>query len=114
MTRDGREADGTVAHSRGHGVAANADTRYLTTALVLIAGFMLVEVVVALWAHSLALISDAGHLRAGVDTSAAADLMYAVSSPEMFEMLVLRRRWPVPRYASYVEATLTAALLVSR
>ena len=45
-----------------HGVSADADRRYLLGALALIAGFMVGEVIVGLLAHSLALISDAGHM----------------------------------------------------
>lgn len=45
-----------------HGVSADADRRYLTIALVLIVGFMAFEVVVGILAHSLALLSDAGHM----------------------------------------------------
>jgi cobalt-zinc-cadmium efflux system protein len=43
-------------------VSADADRRYLTGALVLIAGFMVGEVMVGLLARSPALISDAGHM----------------------------------------------------
>jgi cobalt-zinc-cadmium efflux system protein len=43
-------------------VKADADRRYLVTALVLIVGFMAFEVVVGIVSHSLALISDAGHM----------------------------------------------------
>ncbi|MFC0861813.1 cation diffusion facilitator family transporter [Sphaerimonospora cavernae] len=49
-------------HGHGHAVGAGADHRYLTAALVLIVGFMAVEVTVGVIAHSLALISDAGHM----------------------------------------------------
>ena len=45
-----------------HGVSADADRRYLTIALVLIVGFMALEIVAGILAHSLALISDAGHM----------------------------------------------------
>jgi cobalt-zinc-cadmium efflux system protein len=45
-----------------HGVSANADRRYLTIALALILGFMAFEVVIGIVAHSLALLSDAGHM----------------------------------------------------
>ena len=45
-------------HSHTHG----ADSRRLTIALVLIAGFMAVEVVVGILADSLALLSDAAHM----------------------------------------------------
>lgn len=43
-------------------MSADADTRMLALALALNLGFMLVEVVVGVLAHSLALISDAGHM----------------------------------------------------
>ncbi|MFF3671539.1 cation diffusion facilitator family transporter [Microtetraspora malaysiensis] len=49
-------------HGHGHGVSATADRRLLTAALLLIIGFMGAEVAVGLIAHSLALISDAGHM----------------------------------------------------
>jgi cobalt-zinc-cadmium efflux system protein len=49
-------------HGHSHGVSADADRRYLTIALVLILGFMAVEVVVGILARSLALLSDAGHM----------------------------------------------------
>jgi cobalt-zinc-cadmium efflux system protein len=52
------------SHHAGHshGLSSNADRRYLTAALVLIVGFMAFEVVVGIVAHSLALLSDAGHM----------------------------------------------------
>jgi len=43
-------------------VRADADRRYLVIALVLIVTFMAFEVVVGIVSHSLALISDAGHM----------------------------------------------------
>jgi cobalt-zinc-cadmium efflux system protein len=51
-------------HAGGHSheISADADRRYLTIALVLIVGFMAFEVVVGIVAHSLALLSDAGHM----------------------------------------------------
>ena len=45
-----------------HGVSADSDQRRLLAALVLIAGFMVVEVVVGLVVDSLALLADAGHM----------------------------------------------------
>lgn len=49
-------------HGHSHGIVADADRRYLVTALVLIVGFMTVEVIVAVASGSLALLSDAGHM----------------------------------------------------
>ncbi|GAB3035499.1 cation diffusion facilitator family transporter [Oleiagrimonas citrea] len=45
-----------------HGVSADADRRYLTLALLLLTGYMALEVVAGIIASSLALISDAGHM----------------------------------------------------
>src|SRR4051812_4111015 len=54
------------AHGSGHGhlpiTRGDADRRALWVALALIVGFMAVEVVVAILASSLALLSDAGHM----------------------------------------------------
>ena len=49
-------------HAHSHAVKADADRRYLTVALLLIVGFMVFEVIAGIIAHSLALISDAGHM----------------------------------------------------
>jgi len=45
-----------------HGVGSEADARKLMVALVLIVGFMGVEVLTGVLAHSLALLSDAAHM----------------------------------------------------
>ena len=50
------------SHSHGHAPSASADRRWLTLALVLILGFMVVEVVAGLLASSVALLSDAAHM----------------------------------------------------
>ena len=56
-------AAGSGGHSgHAHGVSADADRRWLTIALALIAAFMCAEVVVGVIANSLALISDAAHM----------------------------------------------------
>ena len=47
---------------RAHDVKPDADRQYLTIALILILGFMGFEIVVGILAHSLALLSDAGHM----------------------------------------------------
>ena len=54
--------DHVHGHARAHAPSAQADRRWLTVALVLIAGFMAVEVVAGLLAGSLALLSDAAHM----------------------------------------------------
>src|SRR5215831_13899147 len=50
------------AHDHSHALKVDADRRYLTVALLLIVGFMAFEVVAGIIAHSLALLSDAGHM----------------------------------------------------
>src|SRR5438067_6896549 len=45
-----------------HAVSADTDSRKLAIALVLIAGLMAVEIAIGVLAHSLALLSDAGHM----------------------------------------------------
>jgi Co/Zn/Cd efflux system component len=51
-------------HDKGHSheVSADADRRWLSVALALIAAFMLVEVAVGVLSRSLALISDSAHM----------------------------------------------------
>src|ERR1041384_3548097 len=51
---------GSRGHS--HSLSVDADRRYLTFALLLFLGFMVFEVVAGIVAHSLALLSDAGHM----------------------------------------------------
>ena len=52
-----------------------------------------------------------GLLRQGVSRQRAADVMYALTSAEMYELLVLRRRWSVRRFGEHVREQLAAALL---
>jgi cobalt-zinc-cadmium efflux system protein len=62
-------------HGHRHVVRGDADRRWLTAALLLIAGFMAVEVVVGLLAGSLVLLGDAGHML----TDAAAILLALIA-----------------------------------
>ncbi|MFI6585873.1 cation diffusion facilitator family transporter [Embleya sp. NPDC050493] len=61
-SHDGHDHGGAGHAGHSHGVAADADRRYLTAALVLIGAFIVVEVTVGILASSLALITDAGHM----------------------------------------------------
>ncbi|WP_432839206.1 cation diffusion facilitator family transporter [Dactylosporangium sp. CA-092794] len=56
------ERDHEHEHDHQHGVSRDADRRWLSVALGLIAAFMAGEVVVGLLARSLALLSDAAHM----------------------------------------------------
>ena len=67
MSNDPHQHDHPHGHDHGHGghshgVREDADAKRLIVALGLIVGFMVVEVVVGIVAHSLALISDAAHM----------------------------------------------------
>jgi AcrR family transcriptional regulator len=56
-------------------------------------------------------LARSGHLRSGVSLAMATDVMFAVSSPEMYDLLVVRGRWSLRRYARFVETTIASALL---
>jgi cobalt-zinc-cadmium efflux system protein len=53
-------------HGHDHGPSVNSDRRYLLTALIMLAAFMVAEVIVAVLSGSLALLSDAGHMLSDV------------------------------------------------
>jgi len=54
---------------------------------------------------------EAGHLRPGVSLSEATDVLWAYSSPELYELLVLRRGWNTERFGRFVAEAISAALL---
>lgn len=54
---------------------------------------------------------DAGHLRNGITLSEAADVLWTYSSPELYELLALRRRWSAKRYGSFISDAMIASLL---
>jgi cobalt-zinc-cadmium efflux system protein len=58
--------DGDHGHSHSHGLTSQADYRYLTITLVLLAAFLVFEVTTAFIAHSLALLADGGHMLADI------------------------------------------------
>jgi AcrR family transcriptional regulator len=53
----------------------------------------------------------AGHLRPGLTIAAAADIMWTYSSPELYDLVVLRRGMSLRRYGRFVADAMTAALL---
>lgn len=54
---------------------------------------------------------DAGHLRAGITLAQAADVLWTYSSPELYELLALRRGWQPKRYGRFVADAMIDALL---
>jgi AcrR family transcriptional regulator len=53
----------------------------------------------------------AGHLRAGMTIPRAAEILWTYSSPELYELLVIRQRWNLKRYGSFIADAMIDALL---
>jgi len=56
-------------------------------------------------------LAEAGHLRPGITAAQAADILWTYSSPELYELLVLRRGWSAEHYGRFVAQAMIAALL---
>jgi len=54
---------------------------------------------------------DRGHLREGCSLEEARDILWAYTSPELYERLVLRQGWPVDRYGRFISAGIIATIL---
>ena len=61
--------------------------------------------------HNARTLLKGGHLRQGITLDAAADVLWTYSSPELYELLVLRRGWSVERYGRFIADAMIAALL---
>lgn len=53
----------------------------------------------------------AGHLRPGISVAHAAEVLWTYSSPELYDLLVMRRKMPLARYGHFVAEAMAAALL---
>ena len=53
------------------------------------------------------------HLRSGITLEAAADVLWTYSSPELYELLVIRRGWSLERYGHFIADAMVSALLPS-
>ncbi len=51
------------------------------------------------------------HLRPGVTPREAADILWTYSSPDLYDLLVVRRRWRLERYGRFVADSMIAELL---
>ncbi len=58
--------------------------------------------------HNARRLAAAGHLRGVMSVAQAADVLWIYSSPEFYELLVIRSGWPVRRYGEFVAAGLAA------
>ena len=54
---------------------------------------------------------DRGLLRAEITLDEARDVLWTYSSPDLYELLVVRRGWPLERYGRFVANGMKAALL---
>jgi len=54
---------------------------------------------------------DDGDLRSGITADEARDVLWLCTSPELYELLVVRRGWPAARFGAFVANTIAGALL---
>jgi len=54
---------------------------------------------------------DNGHARTGITVAHARDILWTYSAPELFDLLVRRRRWTIDRYSAFVGDAIAGALL---
>lgn len=54
---------------------------------------------------------DQGHLRQDIPVQEAGDILWAYCSPELYDLLVVRRGWSPDRFGSWVGEAYVAALL---
>ena len=52
-----------------------------------------------------------GYLKTGVTPGDAAEIMWTYSSPDLYDLLVLRRRWALRRYSRFISEAMINALL---
>ncbi len=61
--------------------------------------------------HHARFLADRGYLREGVSVAQATDILWASSSAELYELLVLQRGWSLARFGRFVGDFMIAALL---
>jgi AcrR family transcriptional regulator len=61
--------------------------------------------------HNARSLAKSGHLRHGVTVAHAAEVLWTYSSPQLYELLVLIRGWPLERYGAFLGDAMIAALL---
>ena len=63
--------------------------------------------------HNALNLEASGALRDDMTVEHAAEIMWTYSSPELYELLVLTRGWPLDRYGEFIANAMIAALLGS-
>ncbi len=61
--------------------------------------------------HNARKLADGGHLARGLTAEHAGEIMWTYSSPQFYELLVLIRGWPLPRFTAFIADAMIAALL---
>jgi AcrR family transcriptional regulator len=61
--------------------------------------------------HNAATLHRTGDLRPGMTTTDAAEVLWAATAPDWYELLVLSRGWTIEKYAAFVANSIAAALL---
>jgi len=61
--------------------------------------------------HNARALARAGHLRDDLTVEGAGEILWIYSSPQLYELLVLLRGWPLERYGTFIADAMIAALL---
>jgi AcrR family transcriptional regulator len=61
--------------------------------------------------HHAEFLAECGYLREDITTATATDVLYACSSLEIYDVLVLQRGWPLPEFARFIAEFMITALL---
>jgi AcrR family transcriptional regulator len=61
--------------------------------------------------HHAEFLAQHEYLRPDVSVSEATDVLWACSSTEFYELLVIQREWPLPRYAQFITDFMATGLL---
>jgi AcrR family transcriptional regulator len=63
--------------------------------------------------HNARRLQQRGWLRPGIGLAQATDILWTYSSAELYDLLVIKSRWPIKRYGEFIGDALIAALLPS-
>lgn len=61
--------------------------------------------------HHADFLAERGYLRGDISTDKATDVLYACSSLEIYDVLVIQRAWPLPEFARFIGDFMITALL---
>lgn len=62
-------------------------------------------------AHFARHLHQGGHLRPELSVEEARDVLWTYNSPDLYQLIVVQRGWPLERYARFIERALIAVLL---